>query len=50
MTARTIESREAIRQATERLDHAARTATPCQPVRDLIGSSDVDAAYAVRAG
>ncbi len=48
MSAPTIGSREAIRHAAERLEAATRTATPCPPVRDLIGSTDVDAAYAVQ--
>jgi 2-keto-4-pentenoate hydratase len=48
VTAPTIGSREAIRHAAQRLEAATRTATPCPPVRDLIGSTDVDAAYAVQ--
>ncbi|WP_051024662.1 2-keto-4-pentenoate hydratase [Nocardia aobensis] len=35
--------------AAHRLSTAARTATPCRPVRDLIGTDDVAAAYAVQA-
>ncbi|AHH19922.1 2-keto-4-pentenoate hydratase [Nocardia nova SH22a] len=35
--------------AARLLSTAARTATPCRPVRDLIGSDDVAAAYAVQA-
>jgi 2-keto-4-pentenoate hydratase len=38
----------AVRTAFERLDEAARSGIPCAPVRDLIGESDVDAAYAVQ--
>lgn len=34
--------------AAQRLLDAARTGTPCAPVRDLIGSADVAAAYAVQ--
>jgi len=34
--------------AVDRLRTAYRTRTPCRPVRDLIGASDVDAAYAVQ--
>ncbi|NUU04108.1 2-keto-4-pentenoate hydratase [Herbaspirillum robiniae] len=38
----------AIEQAAERLWQAHAGATPCDPVRDLIGPSDIDAAYAVQ--
>jgi 2-oxopent-4-enoate hydratase len=48
MTAPTIGSREAITQAARRLGDAARAGVPCSPVRDLVGSTDVDAAYAVQ--
>jgi 2-keto-4-pentenoate hydratase len=48
MTAALIGSREAIRQAAQRLAHAARTRVPCSPVRDLVGTTDADAAYAVQ--
>lgn len=41
---------QAIDAATERLRIAARTGTPCAPVRDLIGRNDVHAAYAVQRG
>ena len=34
--------------AAQRLLEAAATATPCAPVRDLIGSDDIAAAYAVQ--
>src|SRR5262245_17843339 len=34
--------------AAQRLLDAARTKTPCPPVRDLIGADDVAAAYAVQ--
>jgi 2-keto-4-pentenoate hydratase len=34
--------------AADRLIAAARTRTPCVPVRDLIGPDDADAAYAVQ--
>jgi 2-keto-4-pentenoate hydratase len=37
-------------QATQRLLEAARTGTPCRPVRDLIGADDLAAAYAVQQG
>lgn len=38
-----------IERAAARLLHAARTRTPCTPVRDLIGSTNLRAAYAVQA-
>lgn len=38
-----------IAQAVERLRVAAESATPCAPVRDLIGPTDLAAAYAVQA-
>lgn len=37
-----------IEQAARRLQEAESTRTPCAPVRDLIGSDDVAAAYAVQ--
>jgi 2-keto-4-pentenoate hydratase len=37
-----------VASAADRLREAARTGTPCVPVRDLIGPSDVAAAYAVQ--
>lgn len=37
-----------IQQAATRLEQAARTGTPCAPVRELIGDSDISAAYAVQ--
>ena len=37
-----------IAEAAARLQAAALTATPCAPVRDLIGADDGDAAYAVQ--
>ena len=48
MSAPAIGSREAIRAAAERLTEAARAGVPCAPVRDLVGPTDVDAAYAVQ--
>lgn len=39
---------QAIENAAERLWKAAQTGTPCEPVRDLIGADNVDAAYAVQ--
>jgi 2-oxo-3-hexenedioate decarboxylase/2-keto-4-pentenoate hydratase len=38
----------AIAAAAERLRTAQRTGTPCAPIRDLIGTDDVVAAYAVQ--
>jgi 2-keto-4-pentenoate hydratase len=38
----------ALDQAADRLLAASRTGVPCAPVRDLIGSDDVVAAYAVQ--
>ncbi|MEE2030521.1 2-keto-4-pentenoate hydratase [Rhodococcus chondri] len=34
--------------AAERLIDATRTAVPCSPVRDLLGETDIDLAYAVQ--
>ncbi|WP_306316985.1 MULTISPECIES: 2-keto-4-pentenoate hydratase [unclassified Streptomyces] len=39
---------EAVAQAARRLQRAAADHVPCPPVRDLIGSDDVKAAYAVQ--
>ncbi|MDF3281041.1 fumarylacetoacetate hydrolase family protein [Gordonia sp. N1V] len=38
---------DAVRSAARRLVRAARSGTPCDPVRDLIGSTDVAVAYSV---
>jgi len=38
-----------VAQAVHRLQEAARSGVPCPPVRDLIGSDDLAAAYAVQA-
>lgn len=37
-----------IEAAAERLAAATRAGTPCEPVRDLIGSDDIEAAYRVQ--
>jgi 2-keto-4-pentenoate hydratase len=37
-----------VAEAVRRLGEAARTSTPCRPVRDLIGADDVAAGYAVQ--
>ncbi len=39
---------DVIAAAADRLWHAQTTATPCAPVRELIGADDVAAAYAVQ--
>jgi len=48
MTSTTSVSTAAIQQAAARLISATETRTPCTPVRDLIGATDVAAAYAVQ--
>lgn len=40
--------REVVLVAAERLLGARASATPCVPVRDVLGATDVDAAYAVQ--
>lgn len=45
-----IETAAAVDEAVQRLLSASATSTPCQPVRDLIGSNDLEAAYAVQTG
>jgi 2-keto-4-pentenoate hydratase len=42
-------SAELLLQAADRLRNAAMTGQPCLPVRDLLGSSDIAAAYRVQA-
>ena len=43
-------SQDDINAAVERLATAQETRVPCAPVRDLIGTDDLDAAYAVQQG
>jgi 2-keto-4-pentenoate hydratase len=46
----TVNSQDAIAAAVERLAQAQATRVPCAPVRDLIGTDDLPAAYAVQQG
>lgn len=41
---------DAVAAAVDRLAHAQQTRVPCAPVRDLIGTDDLAAAYAVQQG
>jgi 2-keto-4-pentenoate hydratase len=43
-------STASVAAAVERLSQAQATGVPCAPVRDLIGTDDLDAAYAVQQG
>ncbi|MFL6023557.1 MAG: 2-keto-4-pentenoate hydratase [Marmoricola sp.] len=43
-------TQEAIQAAVSRLAEAQETGVPCDPVRDLIGTDDLPAAYAVQQG
>ncbi|MFL6155940.1 MAG: 2-keto-4-pentenoate hydratase [Marmoricola sp.] len=43
-------TQEAIEAAVDRLSQAQETGVPCEPVRDLIGTDDLAAAYAVQQG
>lgn len=44
----TLSFDDAVRTAADRLRRASATCVPCRPVRDLIGSADVRAAYLVQ--
>ncbi|WP_319455903.1 MULTISPECIES: 2-keto-4-pentenoate hydratase [unclassified Mycobacterium] len=41
-------NQQVINEAAARLERASATGTPCGPVRDLIGSEDIDSAYRVQ--
>jgi len=45
-----VTSQDAIRAAVDRLAEAQQTRVPCAAVRDLIGTDDLPAAYAVQQG
>jgi 2-keto-4-pentenoate hydratase len=45
-----VTSSDAVRAAVARLATALETGVPCSPVRDLIGTDDLAAAYAVQQG
>jgi 2-keto-4-pentenoate hydratase len=45
-----VNSHDAVAAAVERLAQAQATHVPCAPVRDLIGTDDLAAAYAVQQG
>ena len=45
-----VTTQDAISAAVERLSGALATRVPCEPVRDLIGTDDLPAAYAVQQG
>ena len=47
---RPVTTQEQISAAVARLTEAQATRVPCDPVRDLIGTDDLDAAYAVQQG
>ncbi len=43
-------TQQAVQEAVDRLSEAQATRVPCAPVRDLIGTDDLAAAYAVQQG
>ena len=47
---RPVTSQDSIAAAVARLSQALATGVPCAPVRDLIGTDDMPAAYAVQQG
>jgi len=47
---RPVTSQDSVSAAVERLSQALTTRVPCAPVRDLIGTDDLPAAYAVQQG
>jgi 2-keto-4-pentenoate hydratase len=49
MSASSCELTADVRRAADQLDEAARTRVPCDPIRPLIESGGLDAAYAVQA-
>lgn len=48
LTDHTVDREAAVADAAARLGNAARTRTPCAPVRDILGETDIDLAYAVQ--
>ena len=45
-----MSNQDAVEAAVTRLSEAQATGVPCAPVRDLIGTDDLPAAYAVQQG